>query len=259
MSSRRLAKISLAKISLVAAIVLMVVSVAGFTVGLMLNIFLLDKYNAYGEVPIPGSGSLHLPAGEVTVSFHSEVIGSPSGGGLPVPQFRMSIEPPARVPKPVITESYGSATTINNDAHVRLWVVQVPAEATYNIKTEGQVGGYISPRLAFGHKGAYGSMMWVFVGLFGMSLLALICTLWWSARTRSSKRRVVTAEQPVSSYTALDAEVSVAAPERSPSPHTPNDMGIKLEQLKMLASLRDFGALTEAEFETEKRKILDGT
>jgi hypothetical protein len=253
MSSRRLAKISL-----VAAIVLMGVSVAGFAVALVLKIFVLDKYNAYGEVPIPGSGSLQLPAGEVTVSFHSEVIGSRNGGGLPVPQFRMSIEPPARVPKPVITESYGSATTINNDAHVRLWAVHVPVEATYNIKTEGQVGGYISPRLAFGHKSAYGSTVWVFVGLFGIGLLTLICTLWWSARARSSRRRVVTAEQPASSYTALDPEMSAAAPERSPSPHTANDLGFKVEQLKMLAWLRDFGALTEAEFETEKRKVLDG-
>jgi hypothetical protein len=253
MSSTRLAKISL-----VAAIVLMVVAVAGFTVALILNIFVLDKYNAYGEVPIPGSGSLHLPAGEVTVSFHTEVIGRPTGGRLPVPQFRMSIEPPAGAPKPTVTESYGSATTINNDTHVRVWVIQVPTEGTYNIKTEGQVSGYISPRLAFGHKSAYGSVVWVFVMLFGIGLVNLICTWWWSARIRSSKRRVVTVEQPASSYTTLDPEVSAAAPERSLSPHTPNDEEFKLEQLKMLASLRDSGALTDAEFETEKRRILDG-
>jgi hypothetical protein len=253
MSSRRLAKISLA-----AASVLMLVSLAGLTVALILNMFLLDKYNAYGEVPIPGSASLRLPSGEVTVSFHTEVIGSPTDGGLPVPQFRMSIEPPAGVPKPAVTESYGSATTINSDAHVRIWVVHVPAEGTYKIKTEGQVSGYISPRLAFGHKSAYGLVVWVFVVLFGIGLLNLICTLCWSARKRLSKRRVVAADQPASSYTTLDPEVSAAAPEQSLSSHTSSDVGIKLEQLKMLASLRDFGALTEAEFETEKRRILDG-
>jgi hypothetical protein len=246
-----------AKISLVAAIVLMVVSVAGFATALILNIFVLDKYNAYGEVPIPGSGSLRLPAGEVTVSFHTEVIGSPAGGGLPVPQLGIGIESPAGAPKPAITENYGSTTTINNDAHVRVWVIQVPAAGTYNIKAEGQVSGYISPRLAFGHKSAYGQVVWVFVVLFGIGLLNLICTLWWSARTRSSKRRMV-AEQPASSYTTLDPEVSADAPERSLSSHTPDDEGIKLQQLKMLASLRDFGALTEAEFEAEKRRILDG-
>ncbi|MGZ4563078.1 MAG: SHOCT domain-containing protein, partial [Mycobacterium sp.] len=68
MSSRRLAKISLA-----AAIAMMVVSVGGFIVALVLNAFFLDKYNVYGEVPVPGSGSLYLPAGDVTVSLHTVV------------------------------------------------------------------------------------------------------------------------------------------------------------------------------------------
>jgi serine protease Do len=39
---------------------------------------------------------------------------------------------------------------------------------------------------------------------------------------------------------------------------TTTSEGAKLEQLKTLAALRDSGALTEAEFEAEKRKILDG-
>ncbi|MGB8206170.1 MAG: SHOCT domain-containing protein, partial [Mycobacterium sp.] len=42
------------------------------------------------------------------------------------------------------------------------------------------------------------------------------------------------------------------------STYAPNDEGVKLEQLKTLSSLRDSGALTEAEFEAEKRRILDG-
>jgi hypothetical protein len=252
MTSRRLAKVSLAT-----AIVLIVVSVAGFAIALILNVFVPDKYNAYGEVPIPGSGSLHLPAGEVTVSFHTEVIGSPTGGGLPVPQLGMSIGPPTGVPKPTAIESYGSTTTMNNDAHARVWVLRISAEGTYIVKTEGQVSGYISPRLAFGHKSASGSLVWVFVALFGIGLLNLICALWWSARTRLSKRPVVMAGRPVSLSTPTDPGTSAAALERSLL-HTPDDEGIKLEQLKTLASLRDSGTLTDAEFETEKRRILDG-
>ena len=64
------------------------VAVIGFIVTVILNAFVLDKYDAYGEVPIPGSTSLHLPAGELTVSFHTMVIGSPdewiSGAGAEV-------------------------------------------------------------------------------------------------------------------------------------------------------------------------------
>ena len=121
MSSRRLAKISLA-----AAIVMMVVSVGGFIVALVLNAFFLDKYNAYGEVPVPGSGSLYLPAGEVTVSLHTVVVGGPDRG-LPVPPLGVTIAPPDGVAQPVVTESIGSTTTVNNDAHVRVWVAHIPA------------------------------------------------------------------------------------------------------------------------------------
>ena len=78
-----------ARIMIWISILTLVVSVVGFITTLILNAFVLDKYDAYGEVPIPGSSSLHLPAGEVTISFHTQVIGSPGGGGLPVPQLQL--------------------------------------------------------------------------------------------------------------------------------------------------------------------------
>ena len=70
-----------------------------------------------------------------------------------------------------MTESYGSTTTVNNDAHVRVWVVQIPPAGTYNVKTQGEINGYIGPRVAFGHQSAYGWLVWVFVVLFGIGLL----------------------------------------------------------------------------------------
>jgi hypothetical protein len=38
----------------------------------------------------------------------------------------------------------------------------------------------------------------------------------------------------------------------------PTDDGVRIEQLKTLAALRESGALTEDEFESEKRRLLDG-
>src|ERR1700747_3670254 len=111
----------LAWFSLATAIVVMIVSVVGFIVALVLNTFFLDKYDAYGEVPVPGSGSLYLPAGEVTVSFHTVVIRG-GNGGLPVPSLGLTITPPDGVAQPVVNESVGSTTTVNNDAHIRVWV-----------------------------------------------------------------------------------------------------------------------------------------
>lgn len=240
MNSARLAKISLA-----AAILMLVVSVAGFIVTLVLNAFFLDKYNAYGEVPVPGSGSLHLPAGEVTVNLHTLIIGG-SDGGLPVPPLGVTIIPPDGVPQPVVTESIGSTTTVNNDAHVQVWVARIAAEGTYTVTTDGQVNGYINPRLAFGHKSSYGYLVWVFVAMFVAALLDLAFSIWWMARPR---RRAAS---------AIVSEPYFAPPPVAPASYEPSDEGVRVERIKTLAALRDSGALTEEEFQAEKRRILEG-
>ena len=59
------------KILLTLAIITLVVSIIGFIGSILLNAFAFDKYNVYGEVPIPGQASFHLPAGEVNISFHA--------------------------------------------------------------------------------------------------------------------------------------------------------------------------------------------
>lgn len=230
--------------SLAAAVVTMIVAVAGFIITLVLNAFFLDKYNDYGEVPIPGAGSLYLPAGEVTVSLHTVVIGG-ADGGLPVPPLGVTIIPPDGVAQPTMTESIGSTTTVNNDAHVRVWVAQIPAAGTYHVTTDGQVNGYIAPRLAFGHSSSYGYLVWVFVALFVVGLADSILSGWWLARTRRRAAAAVVSRswEPASSLSGA---------------YEPTDEAVRLERLKTLAALRDSGALTEEEFQTEKRRILGG-
>ncbi|MGX9792322.1 SHOCT domain-containing protein [Mycobacterium sp. MMS18-G62] len=230
------------------SILTLVVGIVGFIATLVLNAFVLDEYDAYGEVPVPGSTSLHLPAGEVTVSFHTQVIGSTSGGGLPVPELKMRLIPPDGVADPAVTENFGSTTTVNNDAHVRVWVVQVPAEGTYGVKTDGQINGYINPTLAFGHGSSYGWLVWVFVALFVFGVVDLVASLLWSARSSKKARPLAPQE-----LLAVDHPAWSTGPTAT---YTPTDQGARLEQLKTLASLRDSGALTEAEFEAEKRRIL---
>src|ERR1700730_3433798 len=114
-----------ARLSLGLSIILLVVGVAGFVISLVVNVFFADHYNAYGEVPIPGSGTVHLPAGQVTANFHTTVASGPNSGSLPVPRFRMNIDPPAGVAPPTVTENEGGTTTVNNDSHVRIWQIQI--------------------------------------------------------------------------------------------------------------------------------------
>jgi hypothetical protein len=234
----------------------MVVAVPGFIVMLVLNAFFLDDYDAYGEVSIPGSGSVHLPRGEVTMSFHTVVVGSPNGG-LPVPPLGITFTPPDGVAQPTVTENIGSTTTVNNDAHVRVWTAQIPADATYNVTTDGQVNGFIQPRLAFGHSSALGFLVWVFVGMFVVGLVATIASSMWLSRSRRKARAVVVAGPSYVPSSFPPAAPRMPPPVMTSGAYEPSAEGVRVERLKTLASLRDSGALTEEEFQTEKRRILD--
>jgi hypothetical protein len=233
------------KVALTTSIVLMVGSAIGFIATLFLGAFVLDKYNAYGEVPIPGTGKQHLPAGQVTVSFHTVTVGSSSGGGLPVPHLVLDIDPPAGVAEPKVTESVGGSTSVNNDIHRRVWVVEITAEGDYIITTSGEVNGFISPQLAFGHDSASkGAWLGVLAGVFFIGLVGAVTA---SVRLSRTKRT----ESPA-------WQVSAPPPTHTQSPiEVPSDEGVKIQQLKTLAALRDSGALTEKEFQAEKRRVLD--
>ncbi|MCV7067593.1 SHOCT domain-containing protein [Mycolicibacterium farcinogenes] len=240
MNSRR----SAPRVAIVTSICTLVTGAVGLFVMIFLNAFVLDEYDAYGEVPIPGAASLDLPRGEVTVSLHAMVTGS--GSGLPVPPLRLRVSGPEGAAEPVLTESVGGTTTVNNDARVRVWVMQVSTAGTYEISTDGQVQGYINPRLAFGHGSQYGWLLWLFGGLAALGVLEVIASVMWSAReSRQARPVAVVGPQWATPHPAV------------PGSYQPTDQAIRLEQLKTIAALRDTGALTEAEFEAEKRRILN--
>jgi hypothetical protein len=276
MSGRRTAP----RILLTFALVTMVVSIAGFVISMVLNAFVLDEYDAYGEVPIPGSEVLHLPAGEVTVTFHTLLTGSTSGSGLPIPKLGISINPSEGLAKPTLVENVGSTTSINNDTRVRVWVATVAAEGDYRINTNGDVSPFINPRLAFGHASTHGTLPWVFAALFGFSLLDLVIASVWLGRVKRQSSPTVglqgspNFQTPSYEPTTFDASsgspgneapnyetptygASIAGAGRAPS-YIPTEDGVRIEQLKTLAALRDSGALTQEEFESEKRRVLDG-
>ncbi len=240
MSSSRVAKTTRAT-----AIVLMVASVIGFIATLVLDAFVLDKYDAYGEVPIPGTAKVHLPVGRATVSFHTVIIGAANGGGLPVPHLMLDIDPPAGVASPKVTESVGSSTSVNGDIHRRVWVVQIPIEGDYVVTTSGEVNGFISPRMAFGHDSdSNGAWLGISAGLFFIGLVGTVLSSVWLSRIKGS--------EPIA------PAWQVGAPATDGPFVVPSDQGVKIEQLKTLAALRDSGALTEKEFQDEKRRVLDG-
>ena len=252
------------RVALVGAIVALVTGVVGLLVSILLNVFVFDEFDAYGEVPIPGSARLHLPAGETTISFHTAVPGGVEGG-FPVPALQLGITPPDGAPDPVVTESVGATTSVNSDVRIRLWVAQIATEGTYDVGVRGEVAGYINPQLAFGRDNSPWWLVWAFGGLIAAGAVWLVFAILWQLR---SGRQVRAMPTPVSLDEptwpgALPPPVSLdgsSLPGAVPPPvhsYEPTDTNVRLEQLKTLAALRESGALTDAEFESEKRRILE--
>jgi hypothetical protein len=229
------------------AVLTMIASLIGFVVTLMLNAFVLDDYDAYGEVPIPGSTSLHLPAGDATVTFHTVLIGG-GGSGLPVPPLKYRITAPEGIDEPQLTEDYGTTTTVNNDAHVRIGYLHVPAEGTYDIEVDGNVSAYLNPTLAFGHGSNYGKLPIIFAVIFGFAIVDLVIARIWAAMTR----------RPSTVTTFGARNTSPPMPVEPAGSFTPSDEGIRVQSLNTLARLRDSGGLTQDEYEAEKKRVLEG-
>jgi hypothetical protein len=233
------------RILTVVAVLTMVASAVGFALALILNVFVFDEYDAYGEVPVPGSSSLTLPAGDVTVTFHTVLIGG-SGSGLPVPALKYRITGPNGVDA-ALTEDYGSTTTVNSDARVRIGYLHAPVDGTYHVQLDGNVSAYLNPTIAFGHGSRYGFVPWIMAAIFGFAVVDLVIARIWASR-------VGRGAPAATNWTAADDP----AP-REPSRSWPSgEQGIRIEQLNTLARLRASGALTEAEYEAEKKRVLDG-
>jgi hypothetical protein len=88
-------------------------------------------------VPIPGTRTLHLPQGDVKVSFHTEIAGTMEGGGLPIPGPRGG-----------------------QDVHVTVGVAHIPVAGDYTIAANGKASGYLSPGLSFGHGSSHEFLTW---------------------------------------------------------------------------------------------------
>jgi hypothetical protein len=242
---------------LVASGVLLLLSIGGFAYAAFYNPLSSfssrgndHAYNAYGEVPIPGDQTLHLPAGQVAISLHAETVGVPEVG-LPIPQLKLDIVPPDGVADPQVDEKYGGTTTFNNDSHRQVWLAQIPQTGDYRITTDGQVTAFVSARLAFGQveKSAIPSFtpVWIRPAATVLASVAFIAAI---ALFRSASTPKLREYNPLS---PPEAEQPFPAPVQ---PSAPDPGAARIERLKTLADLHASGALTDDEFEAEKRRTI---
>lgn len=236
--------------AIIGSVIALVIGVLGIIASVMVNALVIADDDAYGEVPIPGSASLELPAGDVDIAYRATTL-TVGGKGVMVPPIQLAITPPNGVATPLITDSMSSSSKTNREVTVRVFTAHIKEAGTYRIDAKASVFESQNPRLAFGHSSPYYWVMWPFIGLTVLAAVALGLSIWWGLR--SGKRATPLPTYPTT-YTPTGTPTY--APAYSGS-QVPDDQAVRLEQLKTIAALRDTGALTEAEFEAEKRRILE--
>jgi hypothetical protein len=196
---------------------LLIVSLVGLIFSMLKN-FDIDEFDAYGEVSIPATRTLHLPAGDVTVSFHSTGIAHT----LSLPDdLEMTITPPSGVAEPTVTQDWrGNEANHNGDAHRSWRAAHIAQAGDYTIKTNGKVTDYDSPRVSFGHPSRYWFVTWLFAGLSVVSGVAIRLTMVHRG-TRSA--RTAAADWPPFSFTDTEVRSSAPPPAVQPNRQTLRD------------------------------------
>ena len=156
----------------IALVVLSIVWVIGFVVSIIVNFIVFDEFDAYGEVPIPGTGTVQLPAGDVTISFHSRYPKgiSPEDVPIPIPDgLEVTITPPSGLPEPDmtdVTKGDRSCGTRNSDGHCTVKTAHIHRAGNYTVTTNANVTSFPNPRVAFGRPSQFWFVTWLFGCLF---------------------------------------------------------------------------------------------
>lgn len=127
--------------------------IAGFAVLVLMGMYVLPflvHEDPYGEVPISGSATVHLPADEVDLTLRSREW---SLEGQPAPPLSILISGPDGLLRPEATEIRRTKYFTSEDTWVRLWVVHVEQEGDYHVAIDGEVYGPYRPWLTFHHMG----------------------------------------------------------------------------------------------------------
>ena len=142
-------------------------------------------------------------------------------------------------------------TTVNSDVRVRIWVAQIPQDGVYDVRptaTSTATSTRDWPSAATRRR-------------TGCCSCSAGCSSPASPSSPSRCRGGRARGRKRNRCVVRSAWTSRGWPGPLPPPLTtyePSDQGVRLEQLKTLAALRDSGALTEAEYDAEKRRILGG-
>jgi hypothetical protein len=204
----------------------------------------------YGRVDVPGTKVLHLPGGSVDVNAAVEIPGQGNAtGDLPLPSdLALTVAPVDGSGHVGVRRDVGSSGNANDDSvntQRRVWKLDVPHDGDYSVTAGGDfLGDGVNPQFWFGHGPPIPGTL---VPVIAAILTLIGGSVWLLVLPRVRRGRPTPASAPV-------------APARpAPELRQPQVIdGDPVERLRELADLHDHGALTDAEFATEKARIIGG-
>jgi Short C-terminal domain len=209
----------------------------------------------YGRVAIPGSEVVHLPSGSVDGAVALII----PGRGNETPDLLLPSDLSLTV---VATDGSGAATVTRNvgtsgnamDSHAdsqrHMWDIDVPHDGDYRVTARGNFEGLgVDAAVWLGH-GA--PIPGTDVPLIGLFLGAVTTFVIWFVTQRRSARAPRQDEDGAAWRPAPEADRDALRTASTGDPDLDH-----INALEHLSAMHDRGDLTDAEFETEKHRLLE--
>jgi hypothetical protein len=125
----------------------------------------------YGKIDIPGSAVVHLPARSVDASVAALFPGRGNETpNVPIPRdATLQVAPVSGGASVSIERSLGSSENApgsQQDAMIRVWKVDVPADGDYKVSIDGDFAGLgVNQQLWLGHKGPLSDAAFLIAGV----------------------------------------------------------------------------------------------
>ncbi len=217
--------------------------------------------NQYGRVAAPGTGVVHLPAGDVdgTVAMIIPGRGNETPTVLLPDDLALTVVAVDGSGTATVTRHVGSSgNAMDNkaDSQRRVWKIDVPHDGDYRATARGGFSGVgVDVAIWFGHGPPIPGTSVPIIGLVLGSITTLVI---WLVRRRRAAPSPPRRDEALQWRPAPEGNESFLNDHDQFSDDKPGDPDLDgIRALERLAKLHESGALTDAEFDAEKHKLIE--
>jgi hypothetical protein len=197
-----------------------------------------------GVIPIPGTKTVHLPAGTVLASFDA-LTGDVAA--MPLPELSLVVHPVAGGADPRLSVARSTTTNSSGESETLAAKIHVVKAGDYRVSITGG-GNYNAPKLLLGHSGAGRWLPIVLIAVVVDLAIFLVTALVLRSLRRRPGAAVVAGPQPT--------RFSIELPRPAPAASEGDETSSVEDRLAHLDRLRTAGTVSDEEYAAERQRIL---